>query len=170
MRIISLPQRTITALARDNEKLLKEVAQRGQVSLSINEREVSIEGDGGQEWVVEQVLKALGCGFLAKQAFRLFSDQFFMEEISLQDAFRGNEKKIIRYKARVIGQGGIAKKKLEELSGAFIAVGADSIAILGEFDDIKSAKEAVLRLLEGCEHYGVYAYLEKENQRKKRFI
>ncbi|MBI2445591.1 hypothetical protein HYV43_04345 [Candidatus Micrarchaeota archaeon] len=170
MRIITLPQKTITALSRNENKLLKEVEQRGQVKLSIAERDVSIEGEGGQEWVVEQVLKALGCGFLAKQAYKLFSDQYFMDVIDLQAAFRGNHKKMIRYKARVIGAQGTAKKKLQELSGAFLAVTADSIAILGEFDDLKSAKEAVLRLLEGAEHNGVYTYLEKENQRKKRFM
>ncbi len=170
MRILSLPQRTITALSRNDNKLLKDIAQRGQVELSIDDREVSIEGEGGSEWITEQVLAALGHGFLTKQAFKLFSDQYFMDVINLHDAFRGNEKKMIRYKARVIGQGGVAKKKLQELSGAFLAVGSNTIAILGEFDDIKSAKEAVLRLLEGCEHSGVYAYLEKENHRKKRFM
>lgn len=170
MRIIALPQRTITALSRNDNKLLKEVESRGKVKLTIEDRDVSIDGEGGDEWVAEQVLSALGHGFLAKNAFKLFSDQFFMDVINLHDAFRGNEKKMVRYKARVIGQGGIAKKKLQELSGAFLAVGANTIAILGEFDDIKSAKEAVLRLLEGCEHYGVYAYLEKENHRKKRLM
>jgi len=170
MRILSLPQRTITALSRNNNKLLNEIGSRGQVELSIQDREVSIEGEGGTEWVAEQVLAALGHGFLTKQAFKLFSDQYFMDIVNLHDAFRGNEKKIIRYKARVIGLGGGAKKKLQELSGAYLAVGSNSIAILGEFDDIKSAKEAVLRLLEGSEHNGVYAYLEKENHRKKRLM
>lgn len=170
MRIIALPQKTITALTRNGSKLLKDVEQRGQVTLTVEDREVSIEGEGGQEWVVEQVLKALGCGFLTKQAYKLFSDQYYMDVINLQDAFRGNQKKMIRYKARVIGAQGTAKKKLQDLSGAFLAVTSDSVAILGEFDDIKSAKEAVLRLLEGAEHTGVYTYLEKENARKKRFM
>jgi len=170
MRIISLPQKTITALTRNDSKLLKEIEQRGKVKLAVDEREVSIDGEGGQEWVVEQILKALGYGFLAKQAYKLFSDQYFMDVINLQDAFRGNQKKMVRYKARVIGAQGTAKKKLQELSGAHLAVTADQIAILGEFDDLKSAKEAILRLLEGAEHNGVYAYLEKENARKRRFI
>lgn len=75
-----------------------------------------------------------------------------------------------RYKARIIGQQGAAKKKLQELSGAFLAVGPEHIAILGEFEDLRAAKEAVLRLLEGSEHVGVYSYLEREKHRQKKLM
>ncbi|MBI5226278.1 hypothetical protein HY994_03495 [Candidatus Micrarchaeota archaeon] len=170
MRFIPLPQKTLNALQKNDSRMLQDISTRGKVELKLEKDGVEIEGDGGNEWVAEQVIKALGFGFLAKQAYKLFSDDYFLDVLSLHDAFRGNEKKIIRYKARVIGVHGTAKKKLQDLSGAYLSITSEQIAILGEFEDIKSAKEAVLRLLEGCEHNGVYAYLEKENHRKKRFM
>lgn len=170
MRLLSLPKKTQNLLKKDEGKLLKDVQELGGVEVELKDGDAVIRGEGGSEWIVEQVLKALAYGFLPRQAFKLFSDDYFLEAIDLDNAFHGNEKKMRRYKARVIGQGGEAKRKLQELSGAFLAVGPESIAILGEFEELRAAKEAVLRLLEGAEHIGVYNYLEREKQRQKRLI
>ncbi len=170
MRLVTLPKKAINALKKNGSALLKQIEQQGTISLKIEDDNVVMEGDGGTEWIAEQVLKALGYGFFPKQAFKLFTDTWFLEVINLEQAFHGNEKKMIRYKARIIGQGGAAKKKLQDLSGAFIAVGSRQVAIMGEFEELKACKEAILRLLEGCEHSSVYAYLEKEKQRQRRLI
>ncbi|MDP2717175.1 MAG: hypothetical protein Q8P02_00370 [Candidatus Micrarchaeota archaeon] len=170
MRLLPLRQKTLNALQKDDGRMLADVVDRAEVKIVLKDGNAAITGDGGKEWIAEQVLKALDFGFLSRQAFKLLDDRFFLEVIDLEAAFRGDERKVKRYKARVIGQGGAAKKKLQELSGAFLSVGPREVAVLGEFEELRAAKEAVLRLLEGAEHTGVYAYLEREKHKQKRLM
>ncbi len=168
MRLLTLPKKTLNVLKKNDGLLLKGVEERCKVKLKTGEDEVAIEAQGGgEEWVAEQVLKAFGFGFESKIAYKLLDDAYFLDVVDLQQAFHGNEKKMERYKARVIGERGMAKKKLQELSGAYLAVADEQIAIIGEYEEIRAAKEAVLRLLEGKEHNGVYAYLEKQRQKNR---
>ncbi|MEK6843353.1 MAG: RNA-processing protein, partial [Candidatus Micrarchaeota archaeon] len=62
---------------------------------------------------------------------------------------------------------GRAKKTLQELTGAWIAISGNKVVVLGEFENLQLAKEGVLRLLEGAPHTGVYAYLERRNSERK---
>lgn len=153
-----------------NSKLLKEIEETGEVKLKITgDDELCIEAPddkGGNEWIAEQVVKALIYGFEPKHAFKLFNDEYFIETINLEDAFHRKEKNILRAKARIIGEGGKARKKLEELSGAHILVSnvTDNVSIVGKYEDLQNVKEAILRLLEGAGHEGVYRFLEGKNK------
>lgn len=168
MRILTLPKKTLNVLKKNNEFLLKRVEERCKVKIEKGDDEVVIEAQGGgEEWIAEQVLKAICFGFESKIAFKLLDDSYFLDVVDLQQAFHGSQKKMERYKARIIGERGTAKKKLQELSGAFLAVADEQIAIIGEYEEIRAAKEAILRLLEGKEHNGVYAYLEKQRQKNR---
>ena len=119
MRIFTIPRNRIALFSRNDEGLLKDVENRGNVSLKISEDgEVEIDGSGGEEWIAEQVLMALSYGFKPKSAFKLFGDDYFIEIIDLGEACHHSEKLLKRCKARVIGTEGKAKKRVEELSEA----------------------------------------------------
>ena len=168
MELLSLSNETLQALERNGGALLKEMCKRGKVTIRINkERVLELDGEGGDVWIAGEVLKALDFGFPHSRAYLLFGEKHFMEILDLNLIFHGNQKQVSRYKGRVIGLGGKSKKTLEELSGAFIAVSGDRIAIIGEFDDLRLAKEAVMRLLEGAMHSGVFGYLEKQQRERK---
>ncbi len=150
--------------------ILKEVEERGEVNLKIktnDEIEISAkdEENGGAEWIAEQVIKALIYGFEPKHAYKLFSDEYFIETVDLESAFRRKEKGIERAKSRIIGEGGKAKKKLEELSDTHIMVSnlTNNVSIIGKFQGLQNAKEAIIRLLEGSPHESVYRFLESQN-------
>ena len=120
-----------------------------------------VEGDDSNEWICEQVLNAISNGFSTKNAFKLFSDEYFTDEIDLEKAVWNNEKALGRIKGRIIGGKGKAKKTIEELTGARIVIGEKKVFFLGRFDEVKNAKEAVLRLMEGAKHAQVYNYLRR---------
>ena len=154
-----------------NRKTLKEIEEKGEVKIKItkdNEIEVtSPEENGGKEWAAELVLKALVYGFETKHAFKLFSEEYFIETIDLENAFRRKAKNIERAKARIIGERGSARKKLEELSDTNIRVSnnTNNVSIIGRYEDLQNAKEAILRLLEGAPHESVYRFLESKIER-----
>ncbi len=151
-------------------KLLGEIEKRGEVKLKITGNELHISSpdeNGGKEWIAEQVVKAVVYGFEQKHAFKLFSDDYFIEAIDLSLAFRRREKNIERAKARIIGEGGKVRKKLEELSGTFIKVSNNThnVSIIGTFEYLRNAKEAIMRILEGAPHESVYRFLESKKEK-----
>lgn len=168
MRIFSIPLARKKAIT---QQLVKDIEKRGEVEIKFKAGAAhitSLEEDGGKEWIAEQVIEAVIDGFEPKQAFKLFSDEFFIERIDLSLAFRRKEKSIERIKARIIGTEGKARKKLEEESGTFIAVSnaKDIVSIIGHFEDLQNAKEAILRLMEGANHESVYRFLAEKNKMK----
>lgn len=167
MREFPLSPKQIAVFTKNNRSLLRQVEKRGGVTIQLKDGYAEIEGEGGAEWIAEQVVKALSAGFAPNVAFKLFNDDYYLETLSLQDAFRRHDELVDRYKARIIGTEGKAKKTIETLSGAWLAIPGDDVLLLGTFDDIRMAKEAVLRLLEGLTHSSVFAYLERESKRRK---
>lgn len=127
---------------------------------------LELEGEAGDVWAAKQALLAMNLGFPAPKAFKLFNDNYFIEVLNLKLLVR-NERAIQRYKGRVIGLHGKGKATLEELSGAWLAVSDEDVAIVGEFEELQDAKEAVVRLLEGATHASVFAFLEKRNRERR---
>ena len=167
MMLFKIPPKRLP-MFRKSATLLKELCERGNVKLKLQDDGVlAIEGDGGNEWITQQVLSALTLGFKPNQAFKLFGDDYFLEQIDLDLSCRGSEKQIARAKARIIGTEGKAMKRIEELTDAHLAVNDNTVALLGKFEDLKLAKEAVFRVLEGAEHSNVYVYLEKMKARQQ---
>lgn len=168
MRILKFSRASAKLLTK---QIIKEIEERGEVSVKVNknnEVEITAEDEkGGNEWIAEQVIRAIFYGFESKHAYKLFSDEYFIDTIDLQSAFRRKETNIQRAKSRIIGEGGKARKKLEALSGAHIVVSntTDNVSIIGKYKELQNAREAVLRLIEGAGHEGVYRFLENKQEK-----
>ncbi len=168
MTSVAIPEKRLRAVMENDFAVLRELERELGISAKLENGNVELEGDGGKCWIAEQALNAVSLGFEPKKAYKLFNDEYYLEVIDLNVLFGKNEKLIERYKARVIGSEGRAKKVLEDLSEAFISIWENKIAILGTFGTLSDAKEAILRLLKGSTHAGVYAFLEKKKREEKR--
>jgi len=171
MKLLVLDDRKLARLTKDKAAVLKELEEKAGVEIFVRrergESVVEVSGEPAGEWSAEQVLQAISLGFAPKTAFKLLAENNFLEVIDLA-MILPNEKAIARHKARIIGTDGKSKKKMEEFSGASIAVNEGSqIGILGEFEDVKSGKEAVTRLLEGSPHGSVFVWLKNDKRRKE---
>ena len=166
MEYLRVSESTISQLKK--HKGLKEAIERdGKTVLNLGAGAIGIEGEGGDVWITEQAIKALDYGFSPNIAFKLFNDNFFLDMLDLELIFRGNKKTINRYKGRVIGLEGKIKKHIEELSHSYISVSGNKVFIIGEFEDLKNAKEAIMRILEGSEHSSVFSFLGKRVKEQK---
>ncbi|MFH0835415.1 MAG: hypothetical protein V1881_03665 [Candidatus Micrarchaeota archaeon] len=163
MRLVAVPPKRLTLFKKNDGALLKDIGKEAGVSATLDGETVTLEGEGGTEWIAEQVVTAVCLGFEPKIAKKLLGDDFFLEVIDLGRLY-GSKRKIERYEGRVIGTDGRMKKKLEELSGAWLAVGDEHIVVIGRFDELKNLKEAIMKILEGSEHNTVLRLLQ--NKRK----
>ncbi|MEM3555242.1 MAG: KH domain-containing protein [Candidatus Micrarchaeia archaeon] len=168
MQVVRIPSERVPVLIGKNGDVKRKIERKGRVKLKVDEEgEVEINGkESVDEWKATEVVKAIGRGFNPEKAFKLFSDEFYLKIIDLKQIF-GSEKEITRYKGRVIGKAGKAKRVIEETSGADLCIYGKTVAIIGRLDEVGLAEDAVSRLLEGSSHAKVYSLLEKGRRRMR---
>ena len=116
----------------------------------------------------KDVVVAIGRGFSPERAFRLFNEETTLDIIDLHDFFGKNEAEIRRIDGRIIGREGKSRRILEELTGASISVSGHTVSIIGNYDAIAMAKDALEKLIKGRQHGTVYKFLKRRRQELKK--
>jgi ribosomal RNA assembly protein len=115
------------------------------------------------------VVLAIGRGFSPERALQLVDDDIVLDIIDLRETFGKNERDIARLKGRVIGREGKIRRLIEEMTNARVSVYGHTISMLGEYETVNAAREAIELLLKGKQHSTVYKLLRKiKSESKKR--
>lgn len=115
------------------------------------------------------VVVAIARGFSPQRAFSLVDDDIVLDIIDLREIFGRNERDIARLKGRVIGRDGKIRRLLEEMTKAKVSVYGHTISMLGDYETVTAAREAIELLLKGKQHSTVYKLLRKiKSESKKR--
>ena len=105
---------------------------------------------------------AIGRGFSPERARRLLREDTFLGVLDIKLATGHREKSALRrIRARVIGAGGRARERLEELSGCSVSVYGSTVALIGTGEQLERATRAVELLLRGSEHSTVFHLLAR---------
>ncbi|MFH1056180.1 MAG: hypothetical protein V1717_00030 [Candidatus Micrarchaeota archaeon] len=164
MRLFVIPKSRSRAFS---DSVLRDLSARSKAKFKRTaEGDLEIDGEGGSEYFAELVLKAVALGFEYKKALKLLNDEFFLEVIDLNQALWGKKNRIKEMKARIIGTQGKARQTLEFLSDCWISVSGEQVTLIGTYEDLKNAREALTKLMEGKAHGSVYSFLEKKNAGK----
>ena len=116
----------------------------------------------------KDIVLAIGRGFSPERAFRLFNEDTALDIIDLHDFFGKNEAEIRRVDGRIIGKEGKTRRILEELTGAAISVSGHTVSIIGGYEAISMAKDALEKLIKGRQHGTVYKFLRRRRQKIKK--
>ncbi len=111
---------------------------------------------------------AIALGFSPERAERLLSDDQVLVVIDLKEEVGDSPNHLRRVKGRIIGEKGKARKNLEEMTGTYISVYDDKVAIIGDYESAEVARQAIMMLIEGRQHSTVYRYLERELRKLKK--
>ena len=123
--------------------------------------DVEIESDDSlKTFRAKEVVKAFGRGFYIDDALALLDESFYLEIIEINSKTRD---RITVLKGRIIGREGGTKKIIEKISEAKISIYGKTISIIGRWNEVQIAKEAIELILSGSKHSTVYRFL-KENQ------
>lgn len=115
------------------------------------------------------VVQAIGRGFSPETALKLVDDDIVLDIIDLRQTFGKNEREIARLKGRVIGREGKIRRLIEEMTDAKVSIYGHTITMLGEYQTVTAAREAIELLLKGKQHSTVYKLLRKiKSEAKKR--
>jgi ribosomal RNA assembly protein len=108
-----------------------------------------------------EYIDAIGYGFSPERAERLLDEDQVLLVIDLKSYVGDSENHLKRIKGRIIGEGGRARRNLEEITNTYISVGEATVAVIGGFEEAEVARQAIQMLIEGRQHTTVYKYAER---------
>ena len=170
---IALNEDRIGALIGDRGEVKKNIEERLKVKLKVDSKmgEVEIiplEGSSLNELMkAKNVITAINHGFNPEHALKLAEDDMFLEIIDLSDYAR-NRNDLVRIKGRIIGERGKFWRLLEEMTGVNLTVYDKYVAIIGDYESVRVAREALMMIIEGRQHRTVINYLKREVSELKR--
>ena len=145
----------IQKLLKNKKRLEEEL----NVKITINGKEIFIEGKAEDEYIAEKVIDALNMEFPLRVALLIKDENFVLEILNIKDYTKRHDLKRIR--ARIIGTGGKTLRTLCNLTKCFFEVKNNEVGIIGNDEYIETAQEGILSIIKGTKHANVYAYLEK---------
>jgi len=158
---IVIPEERMKILKKD-EKWREQLKKLSDAKIKLND-EISIESeDTFQVLRLKEVMKAFGRGFDFDSALNLLDEDYFLEVIEINDFCGKSKKRQTVLKGRVIGTKGKMKKMVEKYCDVKVAIYGKTISILGIWNNVRKAKQAIEMLLEGRMHTTVYKFLERQ--------
>ncbi|MCX6817368.1 MAG: KH domain-containing protein [Candidatus Aenigmarchaeota archaeon] len=142
----------------------KGIEKRTRTIITVNDC-VEINGEALDVMKAKEIVKAIGRGFAPDKALKLMSDDYRLVIISLGHE---TERLMKRTLSRVIGSDGKAKKTIELLTTTDICVYGKTISIIGKWDNVDRANEALELLIEGKPHAYVYKRLESQKEGEEK--
>ncbi len=152
-----------------SEKLPRIIKNRKKLEDALNVKitnrgkEVFIEGDSLEEYVAEKVLDALELGFPLEIALLIKEEDAILEVINIKDYTKRKDLASIR--ARIIGKEGKTLRTLTNLTNCNFEVKDNLVGIIGDAEDIETAQNALISLIQGSKQANVYGYLEKHQSK-----
>jgi ribosomal RNA assembly protein len=170
-----IPKNRVGVLVGPGGAVKSEIEEKLFVDLKIDSPSGAVEigvkpdaHDPSGALQAKDIVLAIGRGFSPERAFRLFSEDNTLDIIDLHDFFGKNEAEIRRVDGRIIGREGKTRRILEELTGTAISVSGHTVSIIGGYEAITMAKDALEKLIKGRQHGTVYKFLRRRRQEIKK--
>jgi len=109
----------------------------------------------------QEIVRAVAYGFPPEKAMKLLEEDAVLIVLDLKQYVGDAPNHLQRIKGRIIGEKGKARRAIEEMTGTYITVYDNHVAIIGDYETASIAKEAIEMLIEGRQHSTVYRYLER---------
>jgi ribosomal RNA assembly protein len=174
-QIIKIPEARIGVLIGKNGRVKEEIEQKCNVIIEIDSESGDARVSSGSSPLTKserepfkaiEIISAISKGFSPERAYRLLAEDI-LQLIDIRDYAGKSANSIQRIKGRIIGKGGKSRKTIEELTGANISVYGHTIGLIGSFEEIKIAMEAVSMISKGSSHKIVYNMLQAARRKAK---
>ncbi len=166
-----------------NDRIAVLIGKSGNVKLQIEKLchvLLDIDGDTGEVLITShgdvenispfkamEIVTAIARGFSPENAFILLKGENTLHVIDLREFAGKSNANVERIKGRIIGEGGRARRNMENLSGTHISVYGRTVSIIGDSTKLRKAVDAISSISSGSLHGSVYSKLEAANRQAK---
>jgi ribosomal RNA assembly protein len=171
---IKVPKERIGALIGKRGKVKQQIEKRCGVEIEIDSEtgdavvSMSKPAEQMEAFRAIEVITAISRGFSPERAYYLFEDEEIMfQQLDLHDYAGKSPSTLARIRGRIIGEGGKARRMIEDLTGAHISVYGHTVSFIGNFREVRLATEAITMLAKGSMHKTVYAMLQGVKRKEK---
>lgn len=122
---------------------------------------IKVKGDDMNSVITaSNIIKAINLGFSPDKAFMLLDQDMNLHIIDVYTLLKKrDENNLKRVLGRIIGEKGKAKRIIEETTGTTISIYRNYIGVIGDFEGVYMADEAIKMLAKGLPHRVVYEHL-----------
>ena len=156
------PDRLGVLIGRKGE-VKRRIETLTNTSIEVNEKEgvIKIRGDDMDDVLTaSNIVKAINLGFSPEKAFILLDRDMNLHIVDIYTYLKKrDENNLRRVLGRIIGEKGKTKRIIEETTETYLSIYRNYVAIIGSFDGIFLADEAIKMLALGKPHKVVYEYL-----------
>lgn len=132
--------------------------------------ETAEDGDALKALKAAEAIKAIARGFAPDKALKLIENEDLILDVMDLSKFGDSPADLTRIKGRIIGRGGKTREVIEQMSGVKLSVYGKTISMIGDAEQITTARTALDMLIDGAPHGAVYSYLEKRRREMKRSL
>ncbi len=170
---VNIPQDRVGALIGEEGRVKRTLEERVSVALEIESSgAVAITGKAGIDPLgvlkLRDVIRAVGLGFSAENAYELFEDENILDSIELTEYAAGSRQRSTQLRGRLIGEGGKTRRMIEDTTTTHISIYGENVSIIGDYEHSQVARKALEMLAEGQQHSTVYRYLQRERGALKK--
>jgi ribosomal RNA assembly protein len=171
---IKIPKERIGALIGKRGKVKQQIEKRCGVTIEIDSEtgdaqiSTSKPAEHMEAFRAIEVITAISRGFSPERAYHLFEDEeIIFQQLDLHDYAGKSPSTLARIRGRIIGEGGKARRMIEDLTGSYISVYGHTVSFIGNYREVKLATDAIMMLAKGSMHKSVYAMLQGVKRKDK---
>ena len=139
-------------------------SQTGNVEIKVRED----QPDVSVLFIVKNIVKAIGRGFSPRNAMNLQDEEKDIMIIDLEEYVGTSRNAQNRVRGRIIGKDGKSRELLEELTECLLSVYGGTVGLIGPYEMLPVAKEAVEMLVNGSFHKTVWNHLYAYRRKMKK--
>ena len=172
---IRIPGERVGVLIGPGGKTRKRIEATFQVDLTIDGETGNVDivvkpdqSDVSVLFVVRNIVRAIGRGFSPKNALTLIDEDYDLMIVDLEEYVGRSKNAQNRVKGRIIGKEGKSRAMIEELTECLVSVYGGTVAMIGPYEMLPVAKEAVEMLINGSFHKTVWNHLYAYRRKMKK--
>ena len=172
---IRIPGERVGVLIGPGGKTRKRIEAAFQVDLTIDGKTGNVDivvkpdqSDVSVLFVVRNIVRAIGRGFSPKNALTLIDEDYDLMIVDLEEYVGRSKNAQNRVKGRIIGKEGKSRSMIEELTECLVSVYGGTVALIGPYEMLPVAKEAVEMLINGSFHKTVWNHLYAYRRKMKK--
>ncbi len=164
---IRIPEDRIGVLIGKEGEIKKKIQEKTGCKIKINSSTGDVKIIRGDDAIgflkAKSVVEAIARGFNPEVAMKLLDDDFYVfESIDLSEYV--SPKALERVKGRIIGKEGKVRRMIEETLNVHVSVYDKFVSIIGAFENVAAAREAIMMLVEGAQHSTVQRFMERKRR------